>query len=143
MKVFKVFLSIVFAIMFVTIFSVAQASDVATKKSQRQVMHDFMKILAEESHDVGIGERLVELSKENVLDKAAISKTAVKNLDNAIKKSSNGLFEDTKDLVEKFKLSLKNSEGDSIENTLLRVCGIDLLNDDTGAITGKDAGGKF
>lgn len=57
--------------------------------------------------------------------------TAADALDYAIKYVSGGKFEDESALIESFI--------NDITNTGLEACGIDLDNDDTGAITGKDA----
>lgn len=58
-------------------------------------------------------------------------------LDGAIKFGSAGMFKDEAALVNSFVEAMRNSNGD-----LLEVCGINLNNDDTGSITGLDAGGE-
>ncbi|WP_366072587.1 flagellin [uncultured Anaerovibrio sp.] len=58
-------------------------------------------------------------------------------LDGAIKFGSSGMFEDEAALVNSFVEAMRNSNGD-----LLEVCGINLNNDDTGSITGLDAGSE-
>lgn len=57
--------------------------------------------------------------------------TAQEALDGAIKYVSDGIFENETALI--------NSFINDITNSGLAACGIDLYNDDTGAITGKDA----
>lgn len=57
--------------------------------------------------------------------------TAQEALDGAIKYVSGGMFENEKSLIDSFINDITNSG--------LEACGIDLNNDDTGAITGKDA----
>ena len=57
--------------------------------------------------------------------------TAQEALDGAIKYVSGGKFENEKSLIDSFINDITNSG--------LEACGIDLNNDDTGAITGKDA----
>ena len=64
------------------------------------------------------------------LDDADTS-TAQEALDGAIRYVSGGKFDDEKALI--------NSFVNDITNRGLEACGIDLNNDDTGAITGKDA----
>lgn len=58
-------------------------------------------------------------------------------LDGAIKFGSSGMFEDEASLINSFVEAMRNSNGD-----LLEVCGINLNNDDTGSITGLDAGSE-
>lgn len=58
-------------------------------------------------------------------------------LDAAIKYGSSGMFQDAESLINSFVEAMRNSNGD-----LLEVCGINLNNDDTGSITGLDAGSE-
>lgn len=68
------------------------------------------------------------------LDNSTLS--AQDALDGAINYASGGLFQNEQDLKSRF-LSDFAGGGD-----LLGLCGIDLTNEDTGAITGADAGGE-
>ncbi|WP_369751940.1 flagellin [Anaerovibrio sp. RM50] len=65
------------------------------------------------------------------------SGTAQERLDAAIKYGSSGMFKDEKTLINSCVEAIRKSGGD-----LLEVCGINLNNDDTGSITGLDAGGE-
>ena len=65
------------------------------------------------------------------------SGTDQERLDEAIRFGSSGMFKDEKSLINSFVEAMRNSNGD-----LLEVCGINLNNDDTGSITGLDAGGE-
>jgi len=71
------------------------------------------------------------------LDKTTLSGTAA--LDEAIKACSN--FNSIQEVIDKM-ISDCKSVGNG-KNFLLNYCGINLDNDDTGAITGFDAGGSF
>ena len=68
---------------------------------------------------------------------ACTSGTPQELLDGAIKFGSSGMFKDEASLINSFVEAMRNSNGD-----LLEVCGINLNNDDTGSITGLDAGGE-
>ena len=68
---------------------------------------------------------------------ACTSGTPQELLDGAIKFGSSGMFEDEASLINSFVEAMRNSNGD-----LLEVCGINLNNDDTGSITGLDAGSE-
>ena len=68
------------------------------------------------------------------LDNSTLS--AQDALDGAINYASGGMFQNEEDLKTRF-LSDMAGGGD-----LLSLCGIDLTNEDTGAITGADAGGE-
>ena len=57
-------------------------------------------------------------------------------LDDAVSYASNGRFSDWADLLAKFAADAPTTD----EDTLLEYCGIDLSNNDTGAIIGYDAG---
>ena len=78
-------------------------------------------------------EQGVILDFMSYLDNANLS--AKEALDGAINYASGGLFENAKDLETRFL-------GDMSGGDLLGMCGIDLSNKDTGAITGLDAGGE-
>lgn len=67
------------------------------------------------------------------LDNANLS--AKEALDGAINYATGGLFTNAKDLESRFL-------GDMAGGDLLGMCGIDLTNEDTGSITGLDAGGE-
>ena len=66
--------------------------------------------------------------------------TAAEAYDDAIKWASGGLFEDRDELEKSYLGALAASDGAAA--FLMQHCGIDLHNDDTGAIIGKDAGGE-
>lgn len=68
---------------------------------------------------------------------ACTSGTPQELLDGAIKFGSSGMFKDEASLINSFVEAMRNSNGD-----LLEVCGINLNNDDTGSITGLDAGSE-
>lgn len=68
---------------------------------------------------------------------ACTSGTPQELLDGAIKFGSSGMFKDESSLINSFVEAMRNSNGD-----LLEVCGINLNNDDTGSITGLDAGSE-
>ena len=68
---------------------------------------------------------------------ACTSGTPQELLDGAIKFGSSGMFKDEASLINSFVEAMRNSNGD-----ILEVCGINLNNDDTGSITGLDAGGE-
>ena len=75
------------------------------------------------------------------LDKSK-SNNGVSALDSAIRNCSN--YSSTQELISDFVLKCAAMKGKStyqIKNFLKNTCGIDLDNDDTGAITGADAGG--
>ncbi len=82
--------------------------------------------------NIAAGDHEVILSFMSYLDDANLS--AQDALDKAINYASCGLFKDEEDLKKSFLSAM--SGGD-----LYSTCGIDLENDDTGAITGLDAGG--
>lgn len=65
--------------------------------------------------------------------------TAAEAYDDAIQWASGGRFENREDLERSYLGALAGSDGAGA--FLMQYCGIDLRNDDTGAITGKDAGG--
>lgn len=60
-------------------------------------------------------------------------------LDAAIEYCTGGLFTTKDELADSFLTDLDNSESNL--DFLLRCCGVDLSNDDTGAVVGSDAGG--
>ena len=73
------------------------------------------------------------------------SKIAIQALDEAIRTCSQ--YSGIEDAINKFKTELfnayRNKTTSETEGTILKkVCGIDLSNNDTGAITGLDAGGS-
>nr|WP_303725120.1 flagellin [Anaerovibrio lipolyticus] len=68
---------------------------------------------------------------------ACTSGTPQELLDGAINFGSSGMFKDEASLINSFVEAMRNSNGD-----LLEVCGINLNNDDTGSITGLDAGSE-
>ena len=67
-------------------------------------------------------------------------------IDEAIKKASNEKFETLDALIESFLNDFQNNVGaagsNESQNFLKNYCGIILYNEDTGAITGSDAGGE-
>ena len=71
------------------------------------------------------------------LDTTTLSGTAA--LDAAVKYASNGYFSNIATAINKMIADCKSL---GATNFLLKKCGIILDNDDTGAITGSDAGGK-
>lgn len=94
------------------------------KKSQRQVMHDFMQ----------------------TLDKST-AKNWLNALDEATNKASEGKFQTlaiaVNSFINDYNKNIRDSDGnitdDSAREFLLKCCGIDLSNEDVGAIIGKDA----
>ena len=102
--------------------------------SQKQVIQDFMKILIKESK----APALLEVA-EMKLSGNDVSKTAVKNLDNAVIKSSNGVFRSADDLIKTFYSDINNES--NIQKFLINYCNIYIGNEDTGAITGSDVSG--
>ena len=73
---------------------------------------------------------------------ASLDKTELKGMDafdEAVKIASNGKFSSAQEVVDKIVSDCASTNGDS--DTFLReYCGITMSNDDTGAITGYDAG---
>ncbi len=78
-------------------------------------------------------ERGVIVDFMSYLDNAALS--AQEALDGAINYASGGYFQNEADLKERFLADMAGGD-------LLDACGIDLTNEDTGSITGSDAGGE-
>lgn len=94
------------------------AKQSSTKKTQQDVIKDFMH----------------SLDEANIpnADKMQVA------LDEAVVVASGGKFTSYKNLIESFVSDCKNN---SVDKFLKDFCSIDLNNDDTGAITGWDAGG--
>ncbi|MBQ9479517.1 MAG: calcium-binding protein, partial [Selenomonadaceae bacterium] len=74
------------------------------------------------------------------LDQTTLSGTDA--LDEAINAASNGSVESYADFVNRFRADLISCGGNG-QRFLLEYCGINLFNEDTGAITGADAGGTL
>ena len=74
------------------------------------------------------------------LDRTTLSGTDA--LDEAIFAASNGSVESYADFVNRFRADLISCGGNG-QRFLLKYCGINLFNEDTGAITGADAGGTL
>ena len=71
--------------------------------------------------------------------------TGMAALDEAVSAASGGLFGNAQALIDSYLVDMTSSSGTgtSQQNSFLKeFCGIDLDNKDTGAITGKDAGGE-
>jgi len=74
----------------------------------------------------------------------ATTKSGFAALDEAVSAASGGVFADFNSLIDSFVSDVASNSGSSTaqqDSFLKEYCGIDLSNDDTGAITGKDAGG--
>lgn len=87
----------------------------ATTKSQQDIIKRFMKSLD------------------------ATTFSGKKALDEAVNYATGGYFSDISSAIDKMIAECKNLGADKF---LLQKCGINLTNTDTGAITGKDAGGS-
>lgn len=94
------------------------AKQSSTKKTQQDVIKDFMHSLDEANIPSA--------------DKMQVA------LDEAVVVASGGKFTSYKNLIESFVSDCKNN---SVDKFLKDFCSIDLNNDDTGAITGWDSGG--
>ena len=73
------------------------------------------------------------------------SKSGMAALDEAVAAASGGVFSNMQSLIDQFVSDISANSGTSTDQQkafLKEYCGIDLDNDDTGAITGKDAGGE-
>ncbi|SEH29561.1 flagellin [Selenomonas sp. KH1T6] len=73
------------------------------------------------------------------------SKSGMDAFDEAVAAASGGVFSSAQDLFDSFVSDIRSHSGSSASQQkafLKEYCGIDLDNDDTGAITGKDAGGE-
>ncbi|MBQ7704089.1 MAG: hypothetical protein IJT73_01470, partial [Selenomonadaceae bacterium] len=89
--------------------------------TQQDVIKKFMKVLNEQGYT-----------------SSDTSEIAKKALDEAIRTCSQ--YSGIDDAISKFIAACNNATGDDATAKLLNVCGINISNDDTGAITGKDAG---
>lgn len=72
------------------------------------------------------------------------SKSGMAALDEAVAAASGGIFGNAQALIDSYISDMKANSGSSDDKQkafLKEYCGIDLDNEDTGAITGKDAGG--
>lgn len=116
--------------------------------SQQSVIKNFMKIL--DSTAISLTNRFVNINNDGTYLDAGI----VNALNQAVRYASNGLYWTWSELINGnydngnaeddgiiTRLSKYLSDGGTAKGFLLNHCGIDLDNDDTGAITGKDAGG--
>ena len=73
------------------------------------------------------------------------SKVGMAAIDEAVVAASGGVFANTQELVDSFLSDLESNSGSSESQKkafLKEYCGIDLDNEDTGSITGTDAGGN-
>ena len=97
--------------------------------TQQNVLKNLMGIMDKEER------RAVDYNEDSFKD------IALATLNKAIFYASNNLYGTVNDLVNSFVSALRNFTG-TAEQFLLNYCGINLSNDDTGAITGYDARGS-
>ena len=72
------------------------------------------------------------------------TKSGMAAVDEAVAAASGGVFQNAQALIDSYISDMNANSGTSTsqqDSFLKEYCGIDLSNDDTGAITGKDAGG--
>ena len=97
--------------------------------TQQEAIKIFMSVLNTHGYSV--------ISSSDETTNHTVSKQM---LDEAIRTCSG--YDGIEDAISKFISACTNATGDTVNAKLLEVCGIDLDNDDTGAITGYDAGGS-
>ncbi len=108
--------------------------------TQQSVIKNFMTIL--DSTAISLMNRNININN----DEKYLDEGIVNVLNEAVRYASNGLFWTWSELLYGTRFNgiitaLSKFKG-TAENFLLNYCGIVLNNDDTGAITGKDAGGS-
>ncbi len=89
-------------------------------------------------YDPRTNENAMQVAKAMMKSLNETNSSGAEALDAAVKAASNGKFASTDALVQSFMNALESY--DSEEDFLKDACDIVLTNDDTGAITGKDAG---